>query len=255
MNSAVKSAVRVLDLLEFFSVSEDPMGVSELSRLMLIPKSSMQALLGTLVARGYLERVPGGYQMSTQQKEQGWVGGALARLRKVADPVMADLVAKTGESVFLSVLAPNHEMKFIAKAISHNLVRYDAPLSNTRPAYRVSSGVCWLAALPEPDLESYLASVTFERSTSRTVGTVKALQALIEKTREQGWLEMYDTNVDGAFGVSALIRDESRQPVAALTLAGPTHRLPRGAKSLHHLVEEAAGDLSERIALPQRRAA
>ena len=168
---------------------------------------------------------------------------------------MADLVAKTGESVFLSVLAPNHEMKFIAKAISHNLVRYDAPLSNTRPAYRVSSGVCWLAALPEPELEAYLASVTFERSTSRTVGTVKSLQALIEKTREQGWLEMYDTNVDGAFGVSALIRDESRQPVAALTLAGPTHRLPRGAKSLHHLVEEAAGDLSERIALPQRRAA
>ena len=82
MNSAVKSAVRVLDLLEFFSVSEEPMGVSELSRLMLIPKSSMQALLGTLVARGYLERVPGGYQLSTQQKEQGWVGGALARLRK-----------------------------------------------------------------------------------------------------------------------------------------------------------------------------
>ena len=124
MNSAVKSAVRVLDLLEFFSVSEEPMGVSELSRLMLIPKSSMQALLGTLVARGYLERVAGGYQLSTQQKEQGWVGGALARLRKVADPVMADLVAKTGESVFLSVLAPNHEMKFIAKAISHTIYRF-----------------------------------------------------------------------------------------------------------------------------------
>ena len=168
---------------------------------------------------------------------------------------MADLVEKTGESVFLSVLAPNHEMKFIAKAISHNLVRYDAPMSNTRPAYRVSSGICWLAALPEAELAEYLASVTIERSTSRTVSSIKALQSLVENTREQGWLEMYDTNVDGAFGVSALIRDESRQPVAALTLAGPTHRLPRGAKSLHHLVEEAAGDLSERIALPQRRAA
>lgn len=255
MNSAVKSAVRVLDLLEFFSVSEDPMGVSEMSRLMLIPKSSMQALLGTLVARGYLERVPGGYQMSAQQREQGWVGGVLARLRKVADPVMADLVAKTGESVFLSVLAPNHEMKFIAKAISHNLVRYDAPMSNTRPAYRVSSGICWLAALPEPELAEYLASVTFERTTSRTVSSTKALQALIEKTRQQGWFEMHDTNVDGAFGVSALIRDGAGQPVAALTLAGPTHRLPRDASSLHHLVVEGARDLGERIALPQRRAA
>jgi len=255
MNSAVKSAVRVLDLLEFFSVSEEPMGVSELSRLMLIPKSSMQALLGTLVARGYLERVTGGYQMSTQQKEQGWVGGALARLRKVADPVMSDLVARTGESVFLSVLAPNHEMKYIAKAISHNLVRYDAPMSNTRPAYRVSSGICWLAALPEAELEEYLSSIAIERATARTVGNIKALRALIEKTREQGWLEMHDTNVDGAFGVSTVIRDESRHPVAALTLAGPTHRLPRGAKSLHYVVVEAARDLSERIALPQRRAA
>ena len=168
---------------------------------------------------------------------------------------MAGLVAKTGESVFLSVLAPNHEMKFIAKAVSHNLVRYDAPMSHTRPAYRVSSGVCWLAALPETELEQYLASVTFERSTSRTVGSIKALRDLIVKTRQQGWLEMYDTNVDGAFGVSALIRDESRQPVAALTLAGPTHRLPRGARSLHSVVVDAARDLGERIALPQRRAA
>lgn len=231
------------------------MGVSELSRLMMIPKSSMQALLGTLVARGYLERVSGGYMMNQMQKDQGWVGGALARLCKIADPVMQEMVAKTGESVFLSVLAPNNEMKYIAKAISHNLVRYDAPMSNTRPAYRVSSGVCWLSALPPDELEAYLSTVRIERTTPRTVSNQRDLRELIETSRRQGWLEMHDTNVDGAFGVSTLVLDERRQPVAALTIAGPSHRLAQGGAALQRIVVKAASDLTERIAFPQRRAA
>lgn len=45
MNDSVKSATRVLDLLELFSVETGPLGVSEVAKKMSIPKSSARALL------------------------------------------------------------------------------------------------------------------------------------------------------------------------------------------------------------------
>lgn len=64
MNSSVKSASRVLEMLEFLSVTEKPIGVSDVARRLRLPKSSAQALLRTLLGRGYLVHAGLGYQLS-----------------------------------------------------------------------------------------------------------------------------------------------------------------------------------------------
>ena len=131
----VKSAARVLDLLELFSVATEPMGVSEASRVMGIPKSSGQGLLSTLTGRGYLVKTVAGYEMNGTYRAHGWVGGSLSALRNFAEPLLERLAGETGESAFLSVMTPGFEVKYVAKAISPHLVRYDAPLRGTREAY------------------------------------------------------------------------------------------------------------------------
>ena len=55
---AVKSASRVLDLLECLGVSKQPLSFLELSRELRIPKSSLFHLLGDLTARKYVEHLP-----------------------------------------------------------------------------------------------------------------------------------------------------------------------------------------------------
>ena len=134
MNEAVKSAARVLDLLELFAASPEAMGVSEVGRLLSIPKSSAQALLVTLVSRGYLVRSGAAYELARDLKRNGWVGGSLPRLIKAAEPAMRRMADSSGESAFLSLMVPSGELKYVAKSISPNVVRYDAPLTNTRPA-------------------------------------------------------------------------------------------------------------------------
>lgn len=56
--AAVKSASRVLDLLERFGEAERPLSFLELSRDLEIPKSSLFHLLADLTARGYVEHLP-----------------------------------------------------------------------------------------------------------------------------------------------------------------------------------------------------
>ena len=83
---AVKSASRVLDLLECLGVSKQPLSFLELSRELRIPKSSLFHLLGDLTGRKYVEHLP---DVSRYR-----LGPALAELLKNAtgERSLADLV-------------------------------------------------------------------------------------------------------------------------------------------------------------------
>ena len=56
MNDNVKSAARVLDILELLARSDEPMALKDLVSVLALPKSSAHALLRTLQSRGYVER-------------------------------------------------------------------------------------------------------------------------------------------------------------------------------------------------------
>lgn len=56
MNGPVKSAARVLDILELLSSRTDPMRLNEIVATMGIPKSSAYGLISTLVVRGYVAK-------------------------------------------------------------------------------------------------------------------------------------------------------------------------------------------------------
>lgn len=236
--------------MELFSVSSAPLGVSEVSRLLAIPKSSTQALLGTLVSRGYLVRSAAAYELARDLKRAGWIGGALLRLVKASDPAMQRLAEASGESVFLSVLLPNGELKYVTKAVSPNVVRYDAPLTNTRPAYCTSSGIVLLAYLTAPELEDYFANVRLERKTSETITDRGALAALLQRARRCGHAELCDAHVHGASGVAAPVFDGGQRPVAALSLAAPTARFVKRRVELRDQVVATASDLSRHLRPP-----
>ena len=255
MNDSVKSAARVLDLLELFSVASDPMGVSEVSRLLAIPKSSGQALLSTLVSRGYLVKQGSSYEMGPDLRRGNWVGGSLSRLVKTANPAMRRLADESGESAFLSLMTASGELKYVAKAVSSHVVRYDAPLSNSRPAYCTSSGLILLAYLDSSELEEFFSKVSLERITPNTVTDRKELMLMLEKARRQGFAELCDGHVMGASGVSALVFNGSEKPAAALTLVAPTARFLKSRVFLRQKVIAFAAELSRSVQPSQPRAA
>ena len=88
MNDEVKSAARVLDVLELFAASVGALGVSDVARKLGIPKSSTQGLLTTLASRGYLGRQDSAYFLPAERRDGGWVGGLRARLLGLAEPIL-----------------------------------------------------------------------------------------------------------------------------------------------------------------------
>jgi IclR family acetate operon transcriptional repressor len=224
---AVKSATRVLDLLEMLASGAEGVGVSEAARRLGIPKSSTSMLFATLEARGY---VIGDEDRRFQLNpllvhgDGSWVGGSALVLQKHAKPLMQKLASMTGESSFLGVRSADHSCEYIAKVITPNELRCDGDLYSPRQLHSTSVGLAILAFQAEERTERFLQQARLERFTALTPTDARQVRAAIEATRRRGYALVMDTNSPGASGMAAPIFDGSGAVIAGLNISAPSSR-------------------------------
>jgi DNA-binding IclR family transcriptional regulator len=235
MNDFVKSATRVLDLLELFTVVPETMGVSDVAKRLEIPKSSAQALLLTLAGRGYLAREGDGYTLPPELRG-GWVGGIRSRLLGIVAPVMQKMPEESGESAFVGMLTGGGKIQYLAKAVSPKEVRYDASLAHLRPVYCTSMGLVILAHMPDHEVARWLKPSLLVPVTPRTETDPAKIRQLLDQARKDGYVEVRDTNVEGASGVSAPIFGPGGEVIAGLNLGAPSSRYENTRADLIRIV-------------------
>lgn len=240
--ASVKSATRVLDLLEMLASAADQVGVSEISRRLAIPKSSAHMLLATLESRGYvIGDADRRFHLNPILASEGrsWIGGSSVMLMRLAREPMAALARATGESSFLGVARDENHVEYIAKEISDHEVRCDAELGQPRPMHSTSVGLVVLAFQDAAHTERFLQRGKLERVTRNTVTDARELRRELAHIRERGYAVVSDTNSAGASGIAAPIFDGSNRVVAALNLSAPTARFEPMLKKSAHLLRAA----------------
>lgn len=243
MSSQVKSAARVLDVLELFAESPGTLGVTDVARKLGIPKSSAQGLLTTLAVRGYLARQATAYFLPEELRSGGWVGGLRARLVALAEPVLQRIAHECGESTFLGTLVGN-QIQYVAKSISPQEIRYDASLSQLRPVYCTSTGLVILAHLDPSIAKGILKRTKFMKVTPNTVTDRDTIDRMIERARHAGFAEVRNANLIGASGVAAPVFGPRREVLAGLSIGAPTSRYIKSRKQLTEIVVAEAAALS-----------
>ena len=251
MNASVKSAIRVLDLLELFAVASEPLGISEVAKRLELPKSSAQALLLTLAGRGYLFRSEAGYVLPAELKV-GWVGGIRTRLLGLARPVMHGMAETSGESAFVGMMTSDGRVQFLAKVVSPREVRYDASLEHLRPAHSTSIGLVMLAHMPEKEAERWLKPPLLVAVTPHTVTDPQKIRQILRAGRKAGYVEVRDANVEGASGVSAPIFGPGGDVIAGLNLGAPSSRYTQHREVLIRIVRTQAALITQNLRSPLR---
>jgi DNA-binding IclR family transcriptional regulator len=246
MNIQVKSAGRVLDVLELFSQELEPLGVSEVSRRLALPKSSAHGLLTTLAMRGYLLNDGGEYRLAPEVQGP-WTVDSLARLTTIARPVMQRIAAATGESAFLGVMTPDLRVRYVAKVVSRNEVRYDASLDHLRLAHCTSIGLAILGSGEVATIDRYLREVSLVAATPRSITDHETLRRVLVRARKDGFAEIRDGNVEGASGVSAPIFQNGAVK-AALNLGAPSSRFAAARLAMRKAVIEGAAEVTRGLA-------
>ena len=219
MNDPVRSAARVLDLLEFFAATEQGVALTTVSSIFAMPKSSTLGLLRTLLLRGYIERDDHNlYRLNAVFRSRGfgWHGDMSARPIALAKPAMDDLCAEVGETVILSVLTADGRVKPVAKSLAQAVVRYDLELGDAQPGYCSAMGRAMLACLPRERRDQILASAPRERRTPFTIYELDAVNAKIDQAAEEGFAIVEEEFVLDGVGIAMPVCDAAGAPVAAL---------------------------------------
>lgn len=254
MNTEVKSAVRVLELLEFLSRHPGPAALKDVVASLGFPKSSAYALLQTLVLRGYVERDEAErYALTARWRDSGgWMGGE-SHLIAIARPVMSALCEQLGETVFLGARAEGGDVKVLAKDVSQSEVRYDSSLLGLRPAYCTAMGRILLAYWDAAALDSYLARTKLKAVTTHTITDPARLRAVLQQIQREGYVVVEQEFVVGGSAAAAPIFGRDGQVVAVLNIGAVSPRFFAAHRKIVAGAVRAAATISQRLGY--RRAA
>lgn len=222
----MRSVVTVFRVLEEVA-RRQPVGVSELSRALDLPKSTTQRGLAVLHDLGWI-RPGNGESTAWSLTTKALAIGSRAEdleIREVALPVMRELNALTQENVHLAV--PDGDwVTLVEKVDSAKAVRTFHRLGAMAPIHASSTGKSILACRSREEVQGVIDR-GLDRYNDRTIVDPAALWRELERIRELGYAVNRGEWREDVTALGAALLDAEGRPLAALSVSVPAHRLPK----------------------------
>jgi DNA-binding IclR family transcriptional regulator len=227
--SSVKTALRVIEIMEIYAREGRSLTLTELARLLGAPMSSCLGLIRTLASLGYLYetgRRQGYYPTSRLLSIAQRISRNDPLLERV-QPALEALRDETGETAVFGKLQDDGRVLYLEVRESTNPVRYSATPGELRDAHVNSIGRAILGSLAPDARSEVLAGVSFTRRTTHGIGSRAALERALGEWREQGWYPNFGESFAdlGAIAVPVVVGGVSY----GVSVAGPLHRVEAGA--------------------------
>ncbi len=221
----VKSARRVLELLEYLSGAPEGATFQQLADELGLPKSSLHGLLTTLIDQGWVD-----LHESSRQYRIGlrlWqVAQSFSKLDLLANVAHRHLAAardELNETVQLAVL-DGIDNVYVAKVESAHPLRLVSHVGSRLPAYATGLGKVLLADLEPTELRRRMANVEFRPFTTRTVTSLDNLERSLAEIRARGYGEDEGEYTAGVYCVAVPVRGTDGAVIAAMSCSIPSAR-------------------------------
>ncbi len=219
--STLQRGLEILDML----AEQTELSVSETAARLNINRSSAHRFLSTLRESGYVvQNSQGRYQASFRLFELGQKVVGRLEIIEVGHPFLVELADLSRETINLGYWE-NNEILHIDKINSTEILRMDQPIGDRGPAYATALGKAILAALPEPELQKYMAGVCFEPKTPKTISCRADLLKELEVIRLKGYAVDDEELCLGLRCVSSPVFNHNDFPGYAVSISGPTIRM------------------------------
>src|SRR6478735_3865103 len=202
---------KITEILDAFSLTQPDMTLGEIQQATGLPTSTVQRLVSNMVAQGLLDRV--GDRIRIGVRMSYWAATALKEIRD-----------KTGETACFFKVEQNFRVA-VAVAETHHPLRRDMYVGKVIPLHVGSASRILLAW--DPDLANKILAAPLEPMTDGTVTSAEELRKLIAQAKADGYAITTGEREDSASGLSAPVFDAAGDILGAITISGPTVRMPQ----------------------------
>ena len=253
-STTVDKAVRMVQLL---AEHPDGLGINALCRQLDTQKPGLLRILASLTAPGWVIKDPHslryrlGYRLLTL--------GAQALLgphfQEIAHQGLRQLAQETHETANLGVL-DQWQVVFIDQMEGAQAIRLQVRVGSRAPVHCTALGKAVSAHVPLDALNALWAMAPYPRFTSHTLCTDRELQHELERVRQQGFAVDNEEHREGICCIGAPIRNYHGDVVAAMSISGPTTRIPPAAvpdlgATVMHIADDVSHQLGYRAPSPE----
>lgn len=233
---------KALDLLEVLADQPD-LGLSELNQRTGASKASTYRLLSTLEGRGFVTKDDGTRKYSPGPQLVALSCAVVSRLDLVtaARPSAEELQRAFGETVNVGILVDT-EVLYVDILESAQGLRMAARVGARDAPHSTALGKAMLSAMPASEARDLLTRYRRLAATPRTITALDALMEELARVADRGYAIDDQENEMGARCVGAAIRDGSGRVAGAMSVSGPSSRIPMDVAAVigDRLVEAVA---------------
>jgi DNA-binding IclR family transcriptional regulator len=254
--SSVKSAERLLDVLELLARHTRPVPTMTIARECAIPKSSAHHLLNVMRARNFV---------TYYESERAWglgvsvfeIGSAYLRsgpLQRLGRHLLVELTARTGETSHLAMLHGTEVLYIDKEQPSRSGAKLVTEIGVRLPAHLTAVGRAILSALPETQIRALYANQPLVVRTGQGPGSIEALLRDLEVVRETGVAFDDEMVTPGISCVACPVFSHEGVPAAAIGLTYVTaQRRPEDVEPAADVVREVSARLSASLGFTPAR--
>jgi len=245
----VQSLTRGLSLLEALARAEGGLTLTDVAQRVQLAPSTAHRLLSTLEKMGYVYQAGdlGRWYVGLQAFTVGTSFLANRDFVAQSHPYMRRLMEQSGETANLGILEGTDAV-FIDQVQCREMMRTIVKLGSRVPLHASGVGKAIFAAMPDDEIEAILKVKGLPRITGNTITSPETMWAAIRVIRQRGWSFDDEEHALSTRCVAAPIYNEHAEVLGAISLAGPSSRLPdERIKQLGALVAHTAEDLTHRL--------
>ena len=222
----VQSVDRTLTILEVLSDYNDGLGITEISSLVNLHKSTVYRLLSTLIYKGYIvqDEETSKYKITFKLFELGSKKVDKLDLLKVSRPYTKMLMESVNEVVHL-IVRDETDIVYVDKVEANNTISMSSRIGKRNPMYCTATGKAILAFLPEDEILKVWNSSKIVKLTKNTNTDFILFKKELQNIKEKGFAIDNEENEMGVKCVGAPIFNMSGGIVAAISVTGPVTRI------------------------------
>ena len=238
---------RAFSILDSLLQANEPLSLDMIMNRTGLTKSTAFRIVTNLVRYGYVTETENGYWLGLKMISFGQAVERFLDVRITAAPFLKVLRDKTDETVYLATLTNDWSVLYIDKCASKQPVGVTLhSVGMTIEMYCSGLGKTLVAHQPEAKIRRWLQNHDLPYLTPNTITTPEAFLAELEAIRQRGYGIDNGERSLAIHCVAAPIRNAQGKVVAALSVAGPTERMPDPliASDMAYLTLETAEQIS-----------
>jgi DNA-binding IclR family transcriptional regulator len=248
----IQALRRGLSVLDAMMEAREPLNLEQVCARTGLPKATAFRIVLNLLDRGYLIETPEGYWLGLKLMRLGAAVEERLDLKEQALPFLQNLLEEFNETTQLAVLDSEDGLRGVClekltpqRAVGIMMSR----VGNTFPIHCTGLGKVLAAFRPEEEILEQVRTYGLHKYTATTLAQEDAFMEELRRIRSRGYSIDNGEHEESIRCVAAPIQDRNGTVVAAISVSGPSTRMPNPLTDsvMAARVVETARGLSEAL--------